>query len=435
MNILVVDHSKVFRALWHKLVLKAGHEPIMVASGRDGLAELKRRRVDLVCVSLTLPDTDGIEFCKQARKTRRGRHVPIILLTSTEDKTARLKAFEAGATDIHPKTDIDELFNQAARFVEEDEQRMSGRVLYVEDSSVVAHVMLKILERLGLEVDHYTSATDAYEAFGHHAYDLVVSDILVEGEMSGMGLVSRIREKFPDKARVPILAVSGMDDITRRMELFRLGVNDFISKPVIEEEVIARVSNLISNKQLFDQVRAQRRHLYELAMIDQLTGLYNRNSLSEFAKKAFSEANRHDFPLSLILMDVDHFKQINDTHGHLTGDEVLASVGEMLKLNCRNEDFAVRFGGEELMLILPHCTHEHAIERAEELRQLLEELEPAGVHMTASLGVTSRPQGQQVSMEDLFRVADKAVYQAKEEGRNRVVCLDASDPAIREATA
>ncbi|MCP1728455.1 two-component system cell cycle response regulator [Natronospira proteinivora] len=427
MNILVVDHSKVFRALWHKLVLKAGHEPIMVATGEEGLEELKRRRVDLVCVSLTLPDTDGIEFCRLARKTRRGRHVPLILLTSTEDKAARMKAFEAGATDIHSKTDIEELFNQAARFVEEDEQRISGRVLYVEDSSVVAHVMLKILERLGLEVDHYTSATDAYEAFGRHAYDLVISDILVEGEMSGMGLVSRIREKFPDKARVPILAVSGMDDITRRMELFRLGVNDFISKPVIEEEVVARVSNLISNKQLFDQVRAQRRHLYELAMIDQLTGLYNRNSLSEFAKKAFSEANRHDFPLSLILIDLDHFKEINDTHGHLTGDEVLASIGEMLKNNCRDEDFAVRFGGEELMLILPHCTHEDAVQRAEELRQAVETLKPSGIPMTASLGVTSRPHGREVSMEDLFRIADKAVYQAKEKGRNQVIALTAQD--------
>jgi len=427
MNILVVDHSKVFRALWHRLVLKAGHEPIMVATGEEGLNELKRRRVDLVCVSLTLPDTDGIEFCRSARKTRRGRHVPLILLTSTEDKSARMKAFEAGATDIHSKTDIEELFNQAARFVEEDEQRISGRVLYVEDSSVVAHVMLKILERLGLEVDHYTSATEAYEAFGTHAYDLVVSDILVEGEMSGMGLVSRIREQFPDKARVPILAVSGMDDITRRMELFRLGVNDFISKPVIEEEVVARVSNLISNKQLFDQVRAQRRHLYELAMIDQLTGLYNRNSLAEFAKKAFSEANRHDFPLSLILIDVDHFKEINDTHGHLTGDEVLASLGEMLKNNCRDEDFAVRFGGEELMLILPHCPHQDAVQRAEELRHAVEQLHPSGIPMTASLGVTSRPQGQKVSMEDLFRIADKAVYQAKEQGRNQVVALTAED--------
>lgn len=429
MNILVVDHSKVFRALWRRLVLKASHEPIMVDDGESGLAQLRDRHVDLVCVSLTLPDMDGIEFCRQARALPSGRNVPVILLTSTEDKQARMQAFEAGATDIHPKTDIEELFNQASRFVEENDSDISGRVLYVEDSSVVAHVMLKILHGMGLHVDHYKSASEAFQAFSTDIHDLVISDILVEGEMSGMGLVSKIREAYPDKARVPILAMSGMDDSTRRVELFRLGINDFISKPVVKEEVIARVSNLISNKHLFDQVQSQRRHLYELAMIDQLTGLYNRNSLAEFANKSFSEANRHDFPLSLILVDIDHFKEINDTHGHLTGDAVLAAVGEMLRESCREEDFAVRFGGEELMLILPHCELADAEERAEHLRRELEELCPSGVRVTGSLGVTSRPHGREVAMEDLFRVADKAVYMAKEAGRNRTVTLAAEEDA------
>lgn len=434
MNILVVDHSKVFRALWRRLVLKAGHEPIMVAGARDGLETIRRRQVDLVCVSLTLPDMGGIEFCRQVRGMRQGKRVPLIILTSTEDKQTRLDAFEAGATDLFPKTKIDELFTEAARYAEGGARSISGRVLYVEDSSVVAHVMLRILRELGLEVDHFKSATEAFEAFKGKAYDLVVSDILVEGEMSGMGLVSRIREKIPDKARLPILAISGMDDPARRVELFRLGVNDFISKPVVEEEVVARAGNLISNKQLFDQVQAQRRHLYELAMVDQLTGLYNRNSLNEFASKAFTEANRHDFRLSLILMDIDHFKTINDTHGHLAGDEVLALVGDLLRDSCRNEDFAVRFGGEELMLILPHCGLIGAKQRAEELRGRLEELRPAGIPVTVSIGVTSRTKGSEASMENLFRVADRAVYRAKKAGRNRVVALEA-EAADHQAAA
>lgn len=434
MNILVVDHSKVFRALWRRLVLKAGHEPIMVADARDGFETIRRRQVDLVCVSLTLPDMGGIEFCRQVRGMRQGRRVPLIILTSTEDKQTRLDAFEAGATDLFPKTKIDELFTEAARYAEGGARSISGRVLYVEDSSVVAHVMLRILRELGLEVDHFKSATEAFEAFKGKAYDLVVSDILVEGEMSGMGLVSRIREKIPDKARLPILAISGMDDPARRVELFRLGVNDFISKPVVEEEVVARAGNLISNKQLFDQVQAQRRHLYELAMVDQLTGLYNRNSLNEFASKAFTEANRHDFRLSLILMDIDHFKTINDTHGHLAGDEVLALVGDLLRDSCRNEDFAVRFGGEELMLILPHCGLIGAKQRAEELRGNLEKLRPAGIPVTVSIGVTSRTKGSEASMENLFRVADRAVYRAKKAGRNRVVALEA-EAADHQAAA
>lgn len=425
MNILVVDHSKVFRALWRRLALKAGHEPIMVASARDGLEILRQQPVDLVCVSLTLPDMDGMDFCRQVRGMRQGRKIPLIVLTSTEDKQARAEAFEAGATDLYSKTNIDDLFRQAKRYIEGGKKTLSGEVLYIEDSSVVAHVMLGILKGLGLEVDHYKSATDAFEAFKRKQYDLVVSDILVEGEMSGVGLVSRIREMIPDKARLPILAISGMDEPARRIELFRLGINDFVSKPVVEEEVIARASNLIDNKQLFDKVQSQRRHLYELAMVDQLTGLYNRNSLSEFASKAFTQANRHDQRLSLVLIDIDQFKRINDTRGHLVGDEVLASLGDLLKDNCRNEDFAVRFGGDELLLILPQCGLVAAQQRAEQLRKKVEALEPGGIPLTTSIGVTARPKGSEVTMEELFRIADRAVYQAKEAGRNQVVALAA----------
>lgn len=435
MNVLVVDHSKVFRALWRRLVVKAGHEPIMVATGALGLEVLESQHIDLVCVSLTLPDTDGIEFCRRARGLQQGRTVPLILLTSTQDKRVRMQAFEAGATDIHPKTDVEKLFNQAARFIEDSRKPITGRVLYVEDSSVVAHVMLGIFQDLGLKVDHFKSAAEAFETFKAGDYDLVVSDILVEGDMSGTGLVGRIRELQPDKTRVPILAVSGMDEPSRRIELFRLGVNDFISKPVVEEEVVARVSNLIANKQFFDKVQAQRGHLYELAMIDQLTGLCNRNSLSEFAGKVFSQANRHDFALSLMVMDIDRFKEINDVHGHLTGDEVLASLGELLRESCRNEDFAVRFGGDEFLLVLPHCALEDAGSRAEELRKAIGALEPAGVSLTVSIGVAARPMGRYVSVEDLFRVADRAVYRAKKAGRGRVVVLGAEEDGERTASA
>lgn len=345
-----------------------------------------------------------------------------------------MQAFDAGATDVHPKNEVEGLFKRASQFARGGDPEISGRVLYVEDSAVMVHVMKRILEGMGLEVDYHSSAADALASFEEGRYDLVITDILVEGEMSGMGLITHIRDQVPDKIRVPVLAISGMDDQERRKELFRLGINDFVTKPVVEAEVRARVGNLIWAKQLFDRVQEQQRNLYDLAMIDQLTGLYNRNSLTEFANKTFAEANRHDLPLSLILIDIDHFKEINDTHGHLVGDDVLAGVGELLRNDCRREDFAVRFGGEELMLILPHCDLDGALQRAGELRAKLEQLSPGGVPITASLGVTARPQGRQVNMGDLFLVADRAVYQAKDEGRNCVREQQANvDPAPRPA--
>ena len=264
-------------------------------------------------------------------------------------------------------------------------------------------------------------------------YDLIISDIMVEGQMSGVGLVTRIREMEGDKSRVPILAVSGLDDTVRRTELFRLGINDFISKPVMKEEVRARVTNLINSKQLFDQVKMQQKHLYELAMRDPLTGLFNRNSLEEMAERKLEEAIEQDAPLSLLLLDLDHFKDINDEHGHLVGDAVLEEVGELLRRNVRDEDYAARYGGEEFLLIMPHCDLASATAKADLIRQDLETLEPQGLMLTASIGVTSRQRGSgdQATLEQLFRIADQAVYEAKAKGRNRVVAkrkLDATTP-------
>ncbi len=432
MKVLFVDHSKVFRSVWERMMLHAGHEPLIANDGMSGLKMLQEQPVDFVCVSLSLPDIDGIRFIRQARTMPQGRTVPIILLSSAQDQRVRKRAFEAGATDVCAKTRIEELFQRAARLTRHMETRLNGRVLYVEDSSTVATIMIRLIEGLGLEVDHFVSAAEAFEVFDDKRHDLVISDILVEGEMSGIALVSQLRQTHPDKTRVPILAMSGMDDEIRRVELFRLGINDFITKPIIHEEAAARISNLVVQKQLFDQVQKQRIQLYEMAMTDPLTGLYNRNSMAEFAGKITAAAERHAMDVSLIMIDLDHFKQINDQHGHLAGDQALAAVGDLLLSSCRTEDFAVRFGGEEILLILPHCQIEDAEKRARDLCDRIERLKPAGITVTASMGVTAHQAEQDLNLEHLIQTADQAVYQAKHNGRNQVVTMLA-DPHEPEA--
>jgi len=421
LRVLFVDHSKVFRSVWERMVLHAGHEPLIAGDGVTALAMLQAYDIDFICVSLSLPDIDGIRFTRQVRTLPESREIPIILLTSAQDNLTRKRAFEAGVTDICPKTGIEELFQRAQRWTSNDDKALTGRVLYVEDSMTVTRVMTHLLQRMGLEVEHYVSASEALKVFDPQRHDLVISDILVEGDMSGIALVGELRQRHPDKIRTPILAMSGMDDDIRRIELFRLGINDFITKPVIFEEAAARIRNLVVQKQLFDQVQQQRIQLYEMAMTDPLTGLYNRNSLAEFANKISSAANRHDMALSVIVIDLDHFKQVNDNHGHLIGDQVLASVGQALLDSCRQEDFAVRFGGEEMLLILPHCNLSDAAERAEQIRARIERLKPAGVEVTASIGVSAKPVGRDIELQHLIRIADQAVYKAKADGRNQVI--------------
>lgn len=420
MNILIVDHSKVFRTVLDRMVGKLGHHPIPVGTAEEAIEVLHREPVGLVCAALTLPGMDGITFCQQVRALPQYLKTPFILLTSTEDQRLRHEAFEAGVTEIQERTDARELTDRLSRFFLDEQTEVRGKVLYIEDSQVAAHVMVKLLLQMNLHVDHFRMADEALAAFENDDYDLIISDILLEGSISGVGLVNRVRNLTTQKRRVPILALSGMDDPSRRIELFRLGVNDYTTKPPLEEEVRARVRNLIINKQLLDQVEKQSHQLYQLAMKDQLTGLYNRNSLREFAPKYFSNASRYDYPLSLLVIDLDHFKNINDSHGHLSGDNVLAKTGEMLHQACREGDLAARVGGEEFVVLLNHCEADDARRRAEDICKSIESLRPEGVVVTASIGVTARAQGTTVKFEEMFKIADQAMYEAKKLGRNRV---------------
>ena len=423
MHILIVDHSKVVRTVWNKMVADLGHQSLTVSSAEEAIEVVNGQEVEFICASLSLPGDNGITFCRQVRALPKHHKTPFILLTSTQDKTLRQEAFEAGVTEIQEKMDKEQLEARLKQYLSEEQHELAARVLYIEDSMVAAHIMIKILRHMNFKVDHFRSADEALAAFEKNDYDLIISDILLEGVMSGVGLVNRVRSYLSDKRRVPILALSGMDEPSRRIELFRLGVNDYIAKPPVEEEVRARVRNLIISKQLFDQVQAQSRQLYQLAMLDQLTELNNRNGLNEFAPKYFGEAASYDTALSLLIVDLDHFKNINDTQGHSAGDKVLARIGAMLKQSCREGDLAARVGGEEFVLILNQCGVEDATRYAEKLRKDIEKLKPDGIAVTASVGVTSRPLGKDVKFEDLFKVADRAVYEAKAQGRNRVVTM------------
>nr|WP_246723013.1 GGDEF domain-containing protein [Aliikangiella sp. G2MR2-5] len=154
-------------------------------------------------------------------------------------------------------------------------------------------------------------------------------------------------------------------------------------------------------------------------MHDPLTGLYNRYYLDEVVCQKFSESVRHQSALSLMLLDIDHFKKVNDTYGHLTGDVVLKQVAQLLSKNSRSEDIVTRIGGEEFVIILDHCDLNKACEKAEQLRKDVETLKPANIDTTISIGVSQlKPLGE--TLNQLLARADKAVYQAKKSGRNRI---------------
>ncbi len=420
---LIVDPSRTYQKLLASALESGGIKVTQVATGGEAFKLLGQQQFNIVCVAMHLPDMEGTMFSSHLRANIRTRQLPLIMITSSEDKKTLDNAIALGVTEVFAKDELDKITNYAAQFsmIRGNSNITSGRILYIEDSPSVAAVTTKLLENNGFYLDHFATGEQGMEAFKKNSYDLVLTDIVLEGRMSGYGIVRAIRDFNDERARIPILALSGFDDAARKIELLRSGANDYVAKPMLNEELIARVNNLVTNKKLMDKTIEQQYRMEELAMKDQLTGLYNRHFLMEAAPSKLSESLRQNIPCSLLVMDADKFKLINDNYGHATGDIVLKEMASVLLKCTRKEDIAARFGGEEFVLLLSHCNISNALARAEKIRQTIENLHPVGLNVTVSFGVAEMQQSAAKNFTELFQAADAAVYQAKSTGRNKVV--------------
>ena len=331
MRALYIEPSRFHQQLIGSLLKGAGFDLEIQSSGTAALASLESdTNWDLICIPLLTSDIEGLAVCRELRKRGAFKGIPIIMLTSKEDNTVKADAIPAGVTEVFFKSDLQSLHDYIAAISVEISQRqvLSARILYIEDSLSTARIILSWLTPLGLNVQHFDSGEAGLEAFRLGNYDLVITDFLLKGQVSGLGVVREIRAS--PKSYIPILVISAFDDISRKIEILRSGASDFVPKPVMQEELLARVRTLVLNKHLIDELEQQKKLLMELALTDQLTSLYNRHCLIDLAPKQIAQASRHGYPLSIIVVDIDFFKSINDRFGHQTGDEVLAAVAVIM---------------------------------------------------------------------------------------------------------
>ena len=423
---LVVDPSRTYQELLAAAIGSVGIDTIQVSTGNEAFNLLGQQCFDIVCVAMYLPDMDGPMFSSHLRANIYTRQLPLIMITSNEDKKSLDNAIAFGVTEVFAKDELDKITSYAAQFsmIRGNSNAINGRILFIEDSLSIAAVTTKLLVENGFTVDHFVTGEKGIDAFQQNNYDLVLTDIVLEGRMSGYGIVRAVRNSEGLRARTPILAFSGFDDIARKIELLRSGANDYVAKPMLNEELIARVNNLVTNKKLMDKTINQQHYMQDLAMKDQLTGLYNRHFLMEIVPSKLSESLRLKNPCSLIIIDVDKFKLVNDNHGHVTGDIVLKELALVLLECVQKEDIAARFGGEEFVLLFSNCDITNAIAKAEKIRKKIADLGPAGLNITASFGVAEMHQNAAQDFNELFKAADAAVYQAKSTGRNKVVAYE-----------
>lgn len=307
------------------------------------------------------------------------------------------------------------------------------KLLIVDDSPSTRNALLKILEKAGLfsSILEAENGSKALDILLKDKVDFVISDVNMP-TLDGFKLLSAIRDQ-PKYNDLPVIFLTVRKESLDKIRGLESGANDYIIKPFDPEELLARVNNLIRMKDLQDKLEEQNKDLEiinkkleELSVTDGLTGLHNRRYFIERLGSEFSRSKRHVLCISLLLIDLDQFKSINDTYGHQKGDDVLIKVADILKQNCRVHDILARFGGEEFIISLCQTGPEGAMIVAERIRKAVEEYQfiypgAPDFNTTISAGISSYPDIKIDNIDDLIRIADASLYEAKRQGRNRIV--------------
>ena len=301
---------------------------------------------------------------------------------------------------------------------------MSTSVLIIDDSAAIREQVVRTLREVEL-FDHYNEAQDGLEGFKaliNTKADLVICDVDMP-RLDGFRFLQLV-ESRPELLGVPIIMLTSMMDFASKIKGLEQGASDYLTKPFDAGELVARVKVQLKIKSLQDELKRANELLKKLTNIDHLTKLFNRRYLAEILDGEFFRARRNAESLSLIILDIDYFKKVNDCYGHQNGDIVLAAVAELSQRQLRAYDSAARYGGEEFVLVIPGTPQDGALLVAERLRQAVLEFHfPAPMSdltLTISLGVASYPSALVDSVDSLFRQADEALYRAKQNGRNRV---------------
>ncbi|MEO0442749.1 MAG: diguanylate cyclase, partial [Pseudomonadota bacterium] len=402
---LVIDGSKTTQAISRLMLAELGIDFDIATNESEVWRLMKSRDIpyDMVLVARASLGRDLRLFVSRLRALRHYASVPLILVISDKGERQDVKSLYAdGFTQIFSRKEYDQLkqYIEQAQSRNTFEKAHQNKVIIIEDDLAQQLTVQAILEEKHCECFCFKSAEEALAQANNIHPHVITCDFFLEGKMTALDFVVQVKTPEHPWRHVPIIAMTGLDDPTRKYELVRSGANDYIAKPIDPLELSVHVENLIRYKHLLDTVDAQKKEMHYLAMHDQLTGLYNRHFIAEQVQISISEAKRHGIEYSMILFDIDFFKKVNDEHGHDIGDAVLTAVGAFLRANMRDEDIAARIGGEEFLILLSHCNLPAAVDKAEALRAALETLKPADLPITASFGVAQL--GSDVNTFDLL---------------------------------
>ncbi len=296
-------------------------------------------------------------------------------------------------------------------------------ILVVENAADASDALAALCVRMGHEAACAQDGPRGLQRVLDGGVDLVLVDLGLPAD-EGLELIRHLRAS-PDRRHLPIIALGSRDKRDLRLEALRQGADDVVAAPWDEEELALRMGRALSLRAQVDALVQEAQALHELSVTDGLTQTHNHRFFQDRLKEEFRRAQRYDDPLALVLLDVDHFKAVNDLHGHPVGDEVLCAVAHAIRQAVRDTDLVARYGGEEFAVILPRTGLPGALTVAERIWRAVGALQAGpgrAVRVTASLGVAGYPGRNVLAPDQLLRSADEALYRAKREGRNKI-CL------------
>ena len=430
--------------------LTAEYFDVMTATnGPDALAICSRHDCDIILLDVMMPGMDGFEACRRLKLDPATAHIPVIMVTALDQPADRLKGLEAGADDFltkpidemtliarvrslaRLKLVLDELRARAATsaslgipdpLVQASAADCSGgHILLVDDRVSSADQIISAMRGKAV-VDIEKDPQEALIKGMAGNYDLFIISLGL-ADFDALRLCSQIRS-LERTRQMPILCLAETEDRPRVLRALDLGVNDFLLRPVDGNELIARVRTQIRRKRYADALRDNVQASMELAVVDPLTGVHNRRYFETHLAALVADAANRGRPLALMILDIDHFKSVNDTYGHGAGDTVLRAFAARVRKVVRTSDLICRLGGEEFVVVMPDTAIEIAVKIAERLRGEIEKNrfpiaeDGCAIEVTVSIGLAERR--HDAEPEGLFQRADRALYRSKSGGRNRV---------------
>ncbi|MEM6537414.1 MAG: PleD family two-component system response regulator [Pseudomonadota bacterium] len=440
--------------------LRAEYFDVLTAfSGRDAIETAEEHQPDIILLDVMMPGMDGFETCAALKASSKTSHIPVVMVTALDQQADRVQGLSAGADDFLTKP-VDDLalfarVRSLTRLkVMTDELRMryatgrdmgviddtvdpdvieaAARVLVIDDKTGQGDRIRELLDEKTYETTCETDPNIAVERVKTGDFDLVIVNMSLE-TMDPLRLCSTIRS-FEETRLTPMLAIVRHGDTRRLIRALDIGVNDYLTRPVDVHELSARVATQIKRKRYIDYLRCSFEASLEMAVTDQLTGLYNRRYLASHLSAMFDRTSWTGQPLSVMVLDLDHFKSINDTYGHDAGDAVLQEFADRIRSSVRAIDLACRYGGEEFLVAMPDTEKKVAAMVAERLRDSVANSPVVlnggrdEINVTVSIGIASTEdmsEGED-SSQKLIKRADEALYSAKDGGRNRVIQSEAA---------